>query len=94
MIEENNLQGSELSRKDQEQIAWTSIQENGIQDVDKANLETLKVEDYSAKEIKEDEDAYSWDMAFSEVENGEKLKQDRIKKEREDQQNTELERQK
>lgn len=33
-------------------------------------------------------------MAFSEVENGEKLKNDRIKKEREDQQNTELERQK
>ena len=94
MIEENNLQGSELSRKDQEQIAWTSIQENGIQDVDKKNLDSLKVEDYNAKEIKEDEDAYSWDMAFTEVENGEKLKQDRIKKEREDQQNTELERQK
>lgn len=33
-------------------------------------------------------------MAFTEVENGEKLKNDRIKKEREDQQNTELERQK
>ena len=25
MIEENNLEGSELTRKDQEQIAWTSI---------------------------------------------------------------------
>ena len=29
-------------------------------------------------------------MAFTEVENGEKIKQDRIKKEREDAQNTEL----
>lgn len=57
-------------------------------------MDSLKVEDYNAKEIKEDEDAYTWDMAFTEVENGEKLKQDRIKKEREDQQNTELERQK
>ena len=52
--------------------------------MDKTNLETLKVEDYSAKEIKEDEENYTWDMAFTEVENGEKIKQDRIKKERED----------
>ena len=54
----------------------------------------MKVEDYSNAEIKEDEENFTWDMAFSEVENGEKLKNDRIKKEREDQQNTELERQK
>ena len=54
----------------------------------------MKVEDYSNAEIKEDEDSFTWDMAFSEVENGEKLKNDRIKKEREDQQNLELERQK
>ena len=33
-------------------------------------------------------------MAFTEVENGEKIKQDRIKKEREDAQNTELKQQK
>lgn len=52
------------------------------------------MEDYSNAEIKEDEANFTWDMAFSEVENGEKLKNDRIKKEREDQQNTELERQK
>lgn len=52
------------------------------------------MEDYSNAEIKEDEENFTWDMAFSEVENGEKLKNDRIKKEREDQQNTELERQK
>ena len=52
------------------------------------------MEDYSNAEIKEDEESFTWDMAFTEVENGEKLKNDRIKKEREDQQNTELERQK
>ena len=55
-----------------------------MQDVDKTNLESLKVEDYSGLEIKEDEDNYTWEMAFTEVENGEKIKQDRIKKERED----------
>ena len=35
-------------------------------------------------------EAVDWDMAFDEVENGEKLKQARIKKEREDAHNAEL----
>ena len=57
-------------------------------------MSTLIVPDYSDQEKKEDENAVDWDIAFDEIENGEKIKQERIKKEREDHHNAELEKQK
>ena len=95
MIDENELtKAGGLDKKDQEEIAWKTIQEQGILDVDKSNLSTLLVTDYSDQEKKEDENAVDWDIAFDEIENGEKIKQERIKKEREDLHNAELEKQK
>jgi len=44
------------------------------------------VPDYTKEEIREDQNAVDWDMAFTEVENGEKLKQDKAKKDAEDKQ--------
>ena len=50
--------------------------------------------DYTAAEKLEDENAVDWDMAFNEVEFGELAKQERIAKERDEQQQQELEKQK
>jgi len=52
------------------------------------------VSDYTAAEKLEDENAVDWDMAFNEVEFGELAKQERIAKERDEQQQQELEKQK
>jgi len=49
------------------------------------------VSDYTAAEKLEDENAVDWDMAFNEVEFGELAKQERIAKERDEQQQQELE---
>ena len=50
--------------------------------------------DYTAAEKLEDENAVDWDTAFNEVEFGELAKQERIAKERDEQQQQELEKQK
>ena len=50
--------------------------------------------DYSKAEILEDSTAIDWDMAFNEVESGERLKLDREKKQREAEHNLVLEKQK
>ena len=47
--------------------------------------------DYSKAEILEDSTAIDWDMAFNEVESGERLKLDREKKQREAEHNLVLE---
>ena len=54
------------------------------------NPDSLKVLDYSGKEKFEDEQAVDWDMAFNEVEFGELAKQERLAKERDEQQQIEL----
>ena len=92
MIADNDLSNSgALTELDQREIAWKTIQEQGLADVDKTNLSTLSVPDYSKEEIKEDANAIDWDMAFTEVENGEKMKQDRAKKDAEEKHNAALE---
>ena len=58
------------------------VLQNGIEDVKADDPSTLKVADYSPEEIAEDEQAVDWDKAFFEVENGEKIKQERIQQER------------
>jgi len=51
MISENILENSgALTEKDQHEIAWKTIQEQGLTDVDKTNLSTLSVPDYSREE--------------------------------------------
>jgi len=52
------------------------------------------VPDYTAQEKMEDEQAVDWDMAYNELEFGELAKQERLNKERDEQQQEELERQK
>ena len=84
MIEENDLSlAGGLTTKDQEEIAWKTIQEQGLLDVDKNNLQqTLGVPDYSIQEQTEDAHAIDWDKAFDEIENSEKIKRDKAEKER------------
>ena len=86
--------GAELTRKDQEELAWQLVQQNGLEGVESSRPETMAVADYSAEEKQEDEQAVDWDMAFNEVEHGENAKQERIAKERDEIQQQELEKQK
>ena len=75
-------QQSSLTKEEQEDLAWQMVLQNGIEDVKADDPSTLKVADYSPEEIAEDEQAVDWDKAFFEVENGEKIKQERIQQER------------
>ena len=54
--------------------AWAEIQETGIQ-----NFTTSACPDY--KDTEADKKAVDWDLAFNEVEEGEKAKNEKIKKE-------------
>ena len=75
-----------MTPKEQEELAWQLIKQNGLEGVEKGRPETLVVSDYTMKEQMEDMQAVDWDMAFNEVEFGELAKQDRIQKERDEQQ--------
>lgn len=66
--EEIKSQDTVMTKKDQEELAWQLVQQNGLEGVDKDKLETLIVSDYTAQEKMEDENAIDWDMAFNEVE--------------------------
>jgi hypothetical protein len=54
--------------------AWAEIQETGIPD-----FTTVACPDY--KDCEADKHAIDWDLAFNEVEEGEKAKRDKIDKE-------------
>ena len=75
-------------------MAWQLIQQNGLEGVNHEQLETLIVPDYSGQEKHEDEQAVDWEMAFNELEFGEMAKQDRIARERDEEQKKILEQQK
>ena len=44
-----------MTKKDQEELAWQLIQQNGLEGVNYQQSETLIVTDYSAQEKMEDE---------------------------------------
>jgi len=73
-----------MTKREQEELAWTLIKQNGLEGVEKGRPETLIVSDYSVEEQLADIKAVDWDMAFNEVEFGELAKQNRITKEREE----------
>ena len=54
------------------------VLENGVEGVSKTDPASMGVSDYSKEEIVEDDHAIDWDQAFDEVENGERLKQEKI----------------
>lgn len=83
-----------ITKEDQALVAWKMIQENGLEGVDLANPDSLKVADYTADEIRQDEHSVDWDTAFNEVETAEKSKQDKLNKERMKTHQEEIERQK
>ena len=90
----NNEQASELTEKDQEELAWQQIQQQGLEGCEANNRDSLCVADYSGQEKYEDDQAADWDMAFNELEFGEMATQERIQKERDENQQKELEKQK
>ena len=70
------------------------VLENGVDGVSKTDPASMGVSDYSKEEIVEDDHAIDWDQAFDEVENGERLKQEKIQKERQQTHKAEIEREK
>ena len=88
--EQGDDQQPQMTQKEQEELAWQLIKQNGLEGVEKGRPETLVVSDYTMKEQMEDMQAVDWDMAFNEVEFGELAKQDRIQKERDEQQQKQL----
>ena len=83
-----------LSLEEQESLAWKMVLENGIEGVSSTEPASMCVADYSNDEISQDEHSMDWDKAFDEVENGERLKQEKIQRERQQTHKAEIEREK
>ena len=73
---------SGISKEEQENLAWQMVLENGIEGVKKDDPNSMRVDDYAPDEVADDEHSASWDQALDEVENGEKIRQEKIQKER------------
>jgi len=67
-----------LTKEEQYELAWKMVLESGVEGVSKTDPASMGVSDYSKEEIVEDDHAIDWDQAFNEVENGERLKQEKI----------------
>ena len=69
---------AEMSQKEQEELAWQLIKQNGLEGVEKGRPDTLIVPDYTMREHLEDMQAVDWEKAFMEVETGEISKQEKM----------------
>ena len=75
---------TQLTEKDQNELAWQLIQQQGLEGYVAENPDSLRVADYSGQEKYEDDQAVDWDMAFNELEFGELRTQERMQKERDE----------
>lgn len=91
---EGEGQNSNMTEKEQKELAFALIVQNGLPGVVENRPETLSVADYSTQEKHDDEVAVDWDTAFGEVEQGESAKQSALARQHSKQQQEELDRQK